>query len=378
MKAMRRLNNAWCFLLVSLTSGARAQQPSPAVQAEVRQGLEALQQSNFSAAEQHLSRALAADASLAEVRANLGLAYYADQKYPEAVEAFRLALKQNASLQTAQTFLPLSLAAVNRCEEALPGLRREFPSHPDVKLRRVIGLSLQRCLFQTGKQAEADQVTQELLSQYPEDLDVLYEAGQMYAKLSSQMYLKLMKAAPHSARGYQVMGEVAASEGNWQQAIDAYRQAIRLEPSLPGAHLHLAILMLTHSPEPDAWRQALEELNAELKINPSSAEAEYEIGEAYRKHGQPEQAAAAFRQALRLAPNFAQARLELAKVLRQQHRAQEALAVLRPAQETSPDDPAVHYLLGQLYRDLGRAADAEKEDAAFKTLSERANEPASH
>src|SRR5712692_4286630 len=146
-------------LWLAMLPAAGAQQVSPAVAPEVRQGLDALERSDFSAAEQHLARALETNPGLSEVRANLGLAFYADHKYSQAVQAFELALKQNSSLRTAQTFLPLSVAALGRCDEALPGLRREFPSNPDQKLRRVIGLSLQRCLFQSGSQAEADQVT---------------------------------------------------------------------------------------------------------------------------------------------------------------------------------------------------------------------------
>lgn len=369
MKRMARPNLVFSFSLIflELTAGY-AQLPGATVQSEVQQGIDALQRSDFNAAEQHLSRALAQDPGLSEVRANLGLAYYADHKYADAAEAFSQALKQNASLQTARTFLPLTLAGLNRCVEALPGLRREFSSNPDIKLRRVLGLSLERCLVESGKQAEADQVTHELLAKYPDDVDVLYQAGQMYGKLSSQIYLHLMQVAPHTARGYQVMGEVSATEGNWQAAVDAYRQASKLEPGLPELRLRTAVLLLEHSPDPDAWKQALDELKAELEVNPASAEAEYEIGEVGRKHGNPEQAAEAFRRALRLDPKFVEARLGLAKVLRQQKQARVALAILEPARDSVPPNPAVHFLLGQIYRDLGRVADALKEEEAFQRL----------
>ena len=357
----------WCLLL-ALPASARPQQPSGSVQADVREGMAALERSNFNVAEERLSRALQADPNMAEVRANLGVAYYADRKYPRAIEAFELALKQNSSLQIPRTFLPLSLAALNRCEEALPGLRREFASNRDVKLGRVIGLSLQRCLQQSGDQPEADQVIQKLLAAYPDDTDVLFEAGQMYAKLSSQIYLRLMKIAPHSPRGYQVTAEVSASEGNWQGAIDAYRRALKLDPGLPGAHLRVGMLLLQHSQEPNAWRQAVDELDAELKINPHSGEAEYEIGEAYRKHGEIDQSIAGFRRALRANPNFVEARMALAKAFRQQGRKQEALSTLEPARQTAPENAALRFLLAQLYRDLGRSADARREEEAFRKL----------
>jgi predicted Zn-dependent protease len=137
---------------------------------------------------------------------------------------------------------------------------------------------------------------------------------------------------------------------------------------LQGPHLQIAILMLTHSQEPDAWRQALIELNEELKVDPTSAQAEYEMGEVYRKHAQLQQAVPAFYRALQLDPAAVPARLGLAKALRQLDRQQEALEALQPARDTAPDDPAVHFLLAQIYRDLGRAAEAQQEEAKFKKL----------
>jgi tetratricopeptide (TPR) repeat protein len=349
-------------------SAALSQSLGPQVQSDLRQGMDALQRGEFGSAEQHLSRVLKARPGLSEVRANLGLAYYADHRYADAVQAFSQALKENASLATAREFLPLSLAGANRCPEAVPGLRRQFASGSDEKLRRIQGLSLQRCLVESGQQAEADQVMQELLAKYPDDVDVLYEAGQMYAKLSSSLYLRLMQIAPHTVRGYQLMGEVSAAQNDWPAAIRSYRQAAKLEPKQPGLHLRLAELMLEHPGSPDDWKQAVEDLKAELEIDPTSADAEYEIGEAYRKHDELEDAEPALRKAIALDPRLPEPRLALAKVLRADHHAQEALSILEPARAAAPDNAAVHFLLAQLYRDVGRTSDAEKEMNAFQRL----------
>jgi len=355
---------AGCLLFFLLPSLAFPQKPE--VQSEVEQGMEALRRGNFTAAEQHLSAALKIDPGLAEVRANLGLAYYADHKYEQAIGQFQEALRRDANVQTAKSFLPLSLAAIGDCEQALPALDQQFASSADVKLRRILGLSLERCALGAGKEAEADQVAQKLLAAYPDDPDVLFAAGQLYGRLSSETYLKLMKVAPNSARTYQVMASVAASDGNWKGAIDAYHHALKLEPTLQGAHLQIAILMLTHSQEPDAWRQALAELNEELKVDPTSVQAEYEMGEVYRKHAQLEPAVAAFRRALEFDPAAVPARLGLAKALRQLDRKREALEALEPSRAS--DDPGIHFLLAQIYRDLGRATEAQEEEAKFKKL----------
>ena len=339
-----------------------------AAQAEAQKGVTALRQGNFPAAEQHFTAALKINPGLSEVRANLGLTYYADHQYTKAIPEFKTALQQNPSLQTAQWFLPLSLAASGDCSQAIPGLNREFSSNPNLKLRRVLGLSLEKCLIQTGNQAQADAAAQKLLAEYPNDPDVLYTTGELYGKLSSQIYLRLMNVAPHSARTYQVMASVAATDGNWKGAIDEDRQALRIDPGLEGAHLQIAILLLTHSPDPNAWHEALAELDDELKINPGSAEAVYEIGEVERKHAQLNQAVTALRRSLQLDPGAVPARIALTKALLTLGRKQEALAALEPARHAAPNDPDVHFLLASVYRSLGRTAESKAEMQVFERL----------
>jgi len=357
------------FLSISAPLGG--QSASSQAEAEVQQGSDAFQRGNFAAAEQHFTAALRSDPNVpdaAQVETNLALAYYADHQFAKAVDAFEQALKRDPSNQTAKGFLAVSQAAAGDCGAATPGLDREFASNPDVKLRRILGLSLERCAMEAHDEAKADAVTQKLLAAYPDDPDVLYTAGQLYGRLSSEVNLRLMKAAPNSPRTYQLMASVAAADGNWQGAIDAYRKALHVDPALQGAHLQIAILLLMHSPDPNAWHQAIAELNEELKLDPTSVEAEYEIGEAYRKHDQLEPAVASFRKALTLEPDAVPVRLGLAKALRQLGRKSDALTALEPARAAAPNDPAVHFLLAQLYRDLGRPDDARTEMAVFERL----------
>lgn len=368
----RRIAIGLLFCFLSTIPPAQGQQANPALAAEVQAGVEALKAGNFASAEQHFKAALAIDPNLGEVRANLGLAYYANRQYQDAIPQLREALKQMPSGQTAQAFLPLSLAAVGNCAEAVQGLSRGFDSTSNTKLRRVMGLSLLRCGMQTGDSTGAIETAAKLTAVYPNDPDVLYAAGQLYAGLSNALYARLMKVAPNSSRAYQLEASVAGAEGNWKRAIDAYRRALKLQPNLEDAHLQIAILLLTHSPDANAWQQALEELRQELRVNSSSAQAEYEIGEVYRKHGELEQAVPAFRRALDLNPMAIPTRLGLAKTLRQMGKKQEALAVLEPAQKAAPDDPSIRFVLAQLYRELGRNAEARQEEAEFRRLQAKA------
>lgn len=365
---MKQRVAAYLSCLFLLAPPALCQQVPPAVQAEVEQGQAALKNGDFPAAQRHFAAALKANPDLAEVRADLGLAYFNDHQFDKAAGEFREALRLNPSLENAKAFLPLSQAATGECASAMAGLEHAFASVHDSNLRRLLGLSLQTCAVQQGNKMEAVRISQKLLGDYPSDPDILYAAGQLYGSLSSELYLKLMKVAPKSARAYQVMGSVAASEGNWKGAVESYQQALKLDPSLQGVHLQIAILLLTNSPDADIWQQALTELRQELSINPRNAEAEYEIGEVYRKHGQLKEAVAEFRHSLEINPAATPTRLGLAKALLQLDQKTEALAALEPAEKADPADPSVHFLLAQIYREMGRTAQASQEQAEFQRL----------
>src|SRR5579875_1667671 len=263
------------LFLLSATLHSFPQSLEPAVRDQVQAGVAALKAGDLTAAQRHFEAVLKANPRLAEVRANLGLAYYAAHQY----------------------------------QLAIPELNREFDGPSNAKLRRITGLSLVKCYMQMDDNSAAAEAAAKLVSSYPDDPDVLYITGQLYGRLSNQLYMRLMKVAPHSARSYQVMASVAAADGNWKIAIDAYRHALRIDPSLQDAHLQIAILLLTHSPDPNNWQQALTELHEELKVNPMSSEAQYEMGEVYRKHDQPQAAVAAFRKSLELDPNAVPARI---------------------------------------------------------------------
>lgn len=187
------------------------------------------------------------------------------------------------------------------------------------------------------------------------------------------LYLRLVKVAQHSARGYQVLGDAAASDGKWNDAIAAYRKAIQADPGIAELYFHLAMLLAQCSSEPDAWKEALHELNRELTITPHNAAAEYEIGLIWHKQNQVEKAIDALRRALKFEPSFVEGRLALAKMLSEQNQKREALQVLVPARKTAPDNPSVRYMLARLYMQLGQTDAARREEAAFQKLQQKSN-----
>ena len=101
----------------------------------------------------------------------------------------------------------------------------------------------------------------------PRDPQVLLAPYQLARQTMDQALMNLLVAAPESAQMHIVMADEQARKGNRIRAVEQYRQALKLNPALPGAHLLLAEQLRT-SPDPKMNSQAEAEYRAAVALNP--------------------------------------------------------------------------------------------------------------
>lgn len=94
-------------------------------------------------------------------------------------------------------------------------------------------------------------------------------------------------------------GRAEQSRGAHGRALAYFREALRLCPRCPGAHLEIGRDLLDRGQGEDA----LAELAAEVKISSENADAHFLIGRCHEKAHRAAQARAAFETALRVDPN---------------------------------------------------------------------------
>jgi tetratricopeptide (TPR) repeat protein len=102
-------------------------------------------------------------------------------------------------------------------------------------------------------------------------------------------------------------------------------------------------------------KEAIQELNEILAIDPKSAHGHFLLGLAYRRLGAPEtmgEVSAELRQALALDPTLLPARFYLAQAYLEMGRAERARAELQTALGQLPDQPQFLALLGEIERQL--------------------------
>jgi len=83
----------------------------------------------------------------------------------------------------------------------------------------------------------------------PQNPQVQWVTYQIARQMMDQSLLNMMMAAPDSAEMHMIMAGELARQGDGAKAIAQYREAIKLNPMIPGAHFQLAEQLRT-SPDP--------------------------------------------------------------------------------------------------------------------------------
>jgi cytochrome c-type biogenesis protein CcmH/NrfG len=99
----------------------------------------------------------------------------------------------------------------------------------------------------------------------------------------------------------------------------------------------------------------------ELALNPASAVALSQLGDAYVRQAQWDDAIAALQKSLWLNPYYSAPYILLGRAYLKKEQPAVAEGMLRRAVEFDPNNRTAHYLLAQLLQQTGREEDAKRE-----------------
>lgn len=361
----------WCaaFLVLLVFVQVRAQD-SESLQKQFGKAQQALASGNYSEAEQMLEKLAGSDPSVAEIHANLGLVYFQEKKFTQAVPELRRALKLKPALTDSQFFLSMSLSELGRYNEALPGLEKGFhSSRPDMK--RMCGLQLERAYTGLDQNRKAVEVALELAQLYPRDPEILFHNGTIFGNFAYLSMQQLFNIAPNSVWSHQAAAEAFESQNAYGSAIGEYNQVLAIDPRRPGVHYRLGRTLLARARatnSADDLNAAIKEFEQELKVDPLNASAAYEIGEIRRTAGEYAAAQTYFELALKNFPDFEEAHLGLASVLNDLGKPDLAVVHLQKAISLRPDDDVSWYRLARVEQALGHKDEAQKALSKFHEL----------
>jgi protein O-mannosyl-transferase len=174
-----------------------------------------------------------------------------------------------------------------------------------------------------------------------------------YSNLTT-LYTATLNKNPGCWMAHYNLGIVFSDEGETDQAIDQYRQAVALRPDYAEAHYNLGRLLVEQGHLDDA----IAHYQKAVAINPADAEAENNLGVTLFGIGRVDEAIVHYQKALEIQSDYAEASCNLANALIAKGDIDDAIARYTTCLAAMPDQVEAQYNLASALLRKGRTADA--------------------
>ena len=193
-----------------------------------------------------------------------------------------------------------------------------------------------------------------------------------YWKDSLALFGRALAVTSNNLAAHNLYGLALEADGRTPEAIEHYREALRINPASPTTHVNLGSALGSQGNLEAAISHNLKA----LEITPDYPEAHDNIGVALFMQGKTNDADAHFSEAVRLRPSFAQARSHWAHALQQEGKLDDAILQLREALRYAPGAAEIHLQLSSILARKDLLEEAIAESMAASRL--QPNNPAAH
>ncbi len=368
MLVRRLVSGIGCALIIlspwSIPVALRSQDGPHKADALQQQAQKYLQEQKPQLAIPLLREIVSLDPKDVNAQANLGVLLFFQGNYDEAIPQMRNALHLQSDLWKIEALLGIAEKRTGDPTKARNDLERAYPNLDDKKIRIEAGLELIELENAAAEFDKALSTVLKLEELSPQDPQILLAAYEISRQMMDQSLLSMMTVAPDSAQTRMIVAAELGRQGDQAGAIAQYREALRLNPKLPGAHFELAERLRT-SPDPALNAQAEDEYKAALQVNQYDELSWRQLGGIMAAKGEFKTAEKNYQRALTLQPKDSDAETGLAIVLISLNRTNEGISLLENAVKDDPTNIVAHFRLSGLYRRAGRTEDSDREMEAF-------------
>jgi tetratricopeptide (TPR) repeat protein len=276
-----------------------------------------MQARHYEEAEQDYRSVVTLAPDFAEGHLNLGLALLRQGRLPEAIASLEKAARLEPKLPGPRTFLSIAYFQAGQLDSAKKAANEELRLTPDdVQVLTLAGT----IAMEMGDPATAIDPLDHASRLSPNDLNLLDLRGRAYQAVAKQIYQRMYQLAPDS----------------WQ--------------------VHQARARLFE--EDQRHKEAAEEYEAALRLNPSNLNLYDELAQEYRRIGDLDQVEHTFVREKQEAPDDPRTLLNLASIQIERGRASEGLPLVQQVLKTEPDNPQAYFYLGRGLADIDHGPEA--------------------
>jgi tetratricopeptide (TPR) repeat protein len=299
-----------------------------------------------------------------DARANLGVLYFFAGSYDQALPLLRSVVASKPDLWKIQSLLGIAERKTGDDHQGRLDLETAFPHIDEPKLKTQVGLELIESYTSTADLDKASDLIAQLLAAQPTDPALLYTAYRIHADMMAQDLLSLSLSNPNSAQLHQAIAHELQRTHNLDGTIRNLRQALALDPNLPGIHFELAEA-LHASDDQRLHVEAIEQYKLAVLTNPADPKAATRLGDIEVENSDLDAAEKSYQQALKLQPNSPDAEIGMAIVLSERGDPAAAAPLLEQVLAADPSNYLAHFRLSAVYRKLHRPDDVKRELDAY-------------
>ena len=175
-----------------------------------------------------------------------------------------------------------------------------------------------------------------------------------YWRNSEALSQHAIKVTANNYIAYDNLGVAYGNKGNFDEAIEMFKKAIKMNPDMDTFHCNLG-----RAYEEKGWLdEAAAEYERAIAINHSNKKAYKKLIAIYEKQGNIDNVIMILQQAIELNPDFVEAYNKLGLIYGNQGRLEEAIALFQEAIRLQPDSAVPYYNLGRAYLYLARNEEA--------------------
>lgn len=353
------------FLLTSIAT--RAQEQTPQLQEFFRDGATAMQAGQAATAEAAFRKATQIAPDFAPAYLDLGLAQLKQGKLQEATSSIRKALEIDPKSPGAHMFLGIAEYQSNHIHKALEDLQQETAENPG-NSQALLWLGIVE--LNSGHPEKATGPLDRAANLNPKDLNILDYRGQAHMAVAKQSYAQMYRLDPTSWRVHRLNAQIDAEAEQHKQAIDEYQAAIKIDPKEADLYEGLG-QEYRKIGQLDLAQKAFAQ---QLQLTPGNPIAMYNLGSVDVDRSEEKSGVPLLEQVVKIYGKPTVADYYLGRGLAGEGKVDQAAAELQRATSV-PGEVQLRawYELGQIYRKMGRPTAAHAALLKYQQLRQAAD-----